>query len=484
MAASLFSYATQATPGARHEAAALSVIADMVGTPFMPWQDHVARVATEHHPDRLNQYRYPIVVVTVPRQAGKTAAFSVVQLERSTRCRQHKTYTTAQTGLSAKDLWKTGVLAVVDPVTADELGTTINPRLAKLVKKIDRSAGSPGLRFTNHSLIAPFAPGPKCLDGKAKVSLLGVDEAFSHDDVSGAELMGSIGPTQTVAAWKQLWIFSTKGGRRSTWLNEWIRKGRLAVGNPDADIAYFESAADPDCDPEDPASLAFHPAIGHTTTLDALWSDRPKYSLTEWRRGYLNLDAEDGTEFALDPAIFSRLSGVTTDELPNLDACALAVDLAIDRSAATIVAAWPDPSRPAAARVTVLASRPGIGWVPDVLAALSTHSPRVILADPTGPTRSLIADLAALDQPIHLDATDTRTYASACQWTLDAVAAGRIRHDATPTLTEQARDLVTKNLGGVLAFDVHNSTGPIDSLRALALAAHHAATNPMTDQVF
>jgi hypothetical protein len=483
MTADLFRYATAATPGARHDLAQLRHVARMLGTPHMPWQDHLARVASEHHPDRPRQYRYPVVVVTVPRQAGKTQEFTVVQIDRSIRHPRHLTYTTAQTGLSAKDLWKTGILAAVDPVTADELGTTVNPRLAALVRKIDRSAGSPGVRWTNGSLVAPFAPGPKCLDGKRKVSLLGVDEAFSHDDVSGNDLMGSIGATQTVADWRQLWIFSTKGGRRSTWLNGWIATGRQATTNPDATVAYFESAADPDCDPENPASLAFHPAIGHTTTLEALWADRVKYSLAEWRRGYLNLDAEEGTEFALDPTTLSRLGGVHPAQLPALENVALAVDLAIDRSAATIAAAWPDPDRAGHVLVCILASRPGIEWVPEVLARLDAAGPRVIRADPTGPTRSLIADLAAADHALWLDPSSTRDYASACQWTLDAIAAGRLHHDDTPTLTDQARDLVVKNLGGAIAFDVHNSTGPIDSLRAVALAAHYAATQPMTDQV-
>ncbi len=481
----LFRYATAATPGAVHEQDALRAIARMTGTPFMPWQDHVARVSTEHHPEIPNQYRYPIVIVTVPRQAGKSQEFTVVQLERSVRRRRHLTYTTAQTGLSARDLWRTGVLAVVDPPTADELGTEVNRLLARRVRKVSNGAGDPGVRFTNGSFIAPYAPGPKALDGKRKVGLLGVDEAFAFDDAGGSALMGSIGPTQTVAEWRQLWIFSTKGGRRSTWFNEWLRKGRLAVLDPDADIAFFESSAEPGCDPEDPASLAFHPAIGHTVTLASLWADRSKYSLVEWKRGYLNLDAEDdATAYELDPEVLSALAGVDPATMPALADVAIGVDLAVDRSAATIIAAWPDPDQPNAVLVQVLASRPGIGWVPDALDDLRRAGVRFMLADPTGPTRSLIADLAALDDPIYLTVQTARDYGSACQWTLDAVAAGRLHHDGTSTLVEQAAALVTRNLGGVKAFDADRSEGQIDALRALAIAAHYAATRPLTIQVF
>lgn len=485
-----FRYATPATPGARHDLPQLRAVAKLMGyrtfsgEPLMPMQEHVLRVASERHPDNPDAFRYPIIIVTEPRQTGKTVMGSVVKAERSIRRPNHITYSTAQTGLSARKLWTAGVLAQFDALTAEQLNRTPNPRLLAQVRKVDRSAGSPHVRFHNGSLVGTFAPGPKCLDGETKVNLLEVDEAFSHDDVSGAALMGSIGPTQNIARPRQLWIYSTKGGRRSTWLAGWIAAGRAAVNDPAATIAYFEHSADPDCDPESPDALRFHPAIGHTTTLADLWSDRPKYSLAEWRRGYLNLDADEAAEFALDPAEFGRLTGA--GDLPDdLAGVAVAVDLAVDRTGASILAAWPTTGGPV--EVAVLASRPGVDWVPDALTALTGRGPRVILADPTGPTRSLIADMAAAEEPVYLTATTTREYASACQWTLDAIQAkpaARVRHDGDPNMIEQARDLVTKNLGGAEAFDAHRSTGPIDSLRAFALAAHHAATNPMIDQVF
>lgn len=489
MATDLFRYATAATPGARHDLEQLRAVARMLGTPHMPWQDHMARVASEHHPERPNQFRYPIVVCTVPRQAGKTQEFTVVQVDRSIRHRRHRTYTTAQTGINARKLWKEGILSVVDPKTAEELGRPANPRLAKLVRKIDRSAGSPGIRFVNGSFIGPFAPGPKALDGTPKVNLLGVDESFAFTDLTGSELLGSIGPTQNIATWRQLWIFSTKGGRRATWFNNWLTQGRAATSNPDAPIAYFECAAEPDCDPESPDSLRFHPAIGHTTTLAELFADRQKYSLAEWKRAFLNLDAEDGTDaYDLDPDQLGRLAGVQPADMPNLDDCAIAVDLAVDRSAATIVAAWPEPDRPVGqaghVHATVLASMPGIEWVPDTLTDLTRRGARVILAEPSGPTRTLIADLAARDNPLYINDTSPRDYASGCQWLLDAVAARRIRHDGTATLVDQARDLVCRPAAGVKAFDPQKSRGPIDALRALALATHHAATRPLTIQVF
>lgn len=488
-----FRWGTSATPGALHDLAQLRAVAALMGfrtfsgRPLMPWQEHVCRVASERHPDDPRQLRYPIVVMSEPRQTGKTVVSTVVRADRSIRYPGHLAYSTAQTGLSARKLWTKGTLAMFDAITADQLNTPTNPLLLAQVRKIDRSAGSPGVRLVNGSLMAPFAPGPKCLDGETKVNLLEVDEAFAFDDVAGAQLMGSIGATQSVATPKQLWIYSTKGGRRSTWLADWLAKGRAAVADPDATMAYFEHSADPDCDPEDPQSLLFHPAIGHTTTLDNLWADRPKYSLAEWRRGYLNLDADEATTYALDPVAFANLARDEARQLPDdLSRVAIAVDLAVDSSGATIAAAW--QAGPGLIAVAIIASKAGVDWVPAILADLARRGPRTILADPTGPTRSLVADLAALEpEPVYLTMTSTQDYSSACQWTLDAakgVAVTKLCHDGDPNMCEQVKDLATKILGRAEAFDVYKSTGPIDSLRALALAAHHAATNPMIDQVF
>lgn len=482
----LFRYATAATPGARHDLAQVQAVARMLGTPNMPHQDHMARVATEHHPDIPNQFRYSTVVATIPRQAGKTQLYAEVQLDRSIRIPNHKTYNTQQTGKDAKAMWEESIVQAVSVSAAAAAGAPApNPRLVGAVTKVQLGAGDPLVRFHRGGRISPFAPGPKCLDSKRKVNLIGVDEAFAFDDVNGAALMGSAVPTQAVAPWHQMWIFSTKGDRRSTWFNAWLEKGRAAVNDPSAQIAYFESSADPDCDPDDPNSLAFHPALGHLYTLDQLWSFRDQLSLTEWKRGFLNLDAEgEGSEYLLDPAVLAKLDGVTTAELPGMHELTLAVDIAIDRSAATIAAAWPDPDRQGAARVAILASRPGYDWLTDIVTALAKQYPVAFLGDPTGPTRSFLADLAALAEPPRITATDTRTYASACQWTLDAVSAGRLRHDGTQSISDQARDLVGKNLGGATAFDVHNSTGAIDTLRAVALAAHHAATRPPVQELY
>lgn len=61
-------YATAPNPDAPNELAKVEKVSRLLGTPLLPWQRYVARVATEKNSD--GSYRYPVVMLTVPRQSG------------------------------------------------------------------------------------------------------------------------------------------------------------------------------------------------------------------------------------------------------------------------------------------------------------------------------------------------------------------------------------------------------------------------------
>lgn len=61
-------YATRPNPGAEHELSKIEKVARLLGTPLQPWQRLIARTITEKNSD--GSYRYPVVMLTVPRQSG------------------------------------------------------------------------------------------------------------------------------------------------------------------------------------------------------------------------------------------------------------------------------------------------------------------------------------------------------------------------------------------------------------------------------
>lgn len=195
--------AKYATPplGGRHELAQIERVATTLGTPLMPWQRDVAQVASELRPD--GSWRYPVVVVTVPRQSGKTTLMRAAMTQRAITRRDHYAFYTAQTGKDAVARW-TDLVKILGahPLLREYTQT----RLA---------AGSPGITFNRtDSKISPFPPTPHSLHGYTP-HLVMLDEAFSYTEPQGTDLIGAILPAQVTLIDRQLWIVSTtRGGGR------------------------------------------------------------------------------------------------------------------------------------------------------------------------------------------------------------------------------------------------------------------------------
>ena len=72
-------------------------VAQALGTPLMPWQQHVADVALEIDPE-TGRLAYRELVLTVPRQSGKTTLILALAVHRAIGFGQPQRITyTAQT---------------------------------------------------------------------------------------------------------------------------------------------------------------------------------------------------------------------------------------------------------------------------------------------------------------------------------------------------------------------------------------------------
>ena len=69
-------FATPRTPERRTHGGQVAELAKALGIPLMPWQRQVFDVALEVDED--NRYVYREVVVTVPRQSGKSTALMLL----------------------------------------------------------------------------------------------------------------------------------------------------------------------------------------------------------------------------------------------------------------------------------------------------------------------------------------------------------------------------------------------------------------------
>ena len=81
------------------------IAAHVMDTPLMPWQQYVADVALELDRERPGEWAYTTVIVSVPRQSGKTALMRAVAADRLLSYRDHIIQMTAQTGKDARKRW-------------------------------------------------------------------------------------------------------------------------------------------------------------------------------------------------------------------------------------------------------------------------------------------------------------------------------------------------------------------------------------------
>lgn len=434
-----------------------------MGQPLLPWQRYVVDVALEV--DAFGLFVYSTILITVPRQAGKTTVDLSASIQNALLGRNRRTWYTAQSGQHANEkflemveLWESCALRSLAP----------KPRL---------SNGSAALPFVNGSKFRPFAPVEGALDGK-QADRVSLDEFWYWTSAQYSILRQSFSATKLTrekitGQRPQTWIFSTEGTVESTALNGMLDEFRS--GEPDPTVAGFDFGILDDDDPFDLDRIyERHPGAGYLFTREGLESFRAEF-------------ADSPGEFAR--AFGNRRTGATERVIPV---------------AAWNAAAWTDPTPPAPGRVC-FAAAVGVDGVDTTITATQQHGAGTLSAvvkdgwmentygaslklkelrskypdagfivDPAGPS-------AALHDELERDGFDlipirTGDVIAATQ----ATVAG-IQHPGTPTWRyrphpklEAAAELATKRgVGdGTWMFGRRASVGSISALESANLGSY------------
>lgn len=430
------------------------------GRELMPWQAYFADVLCEIDPDHPGEWWYKKAIVCVPRQAGKSDVIGAIHTHRLLAFADHRAVMTAQTGKDAGKRWRSYVEDIPD---VDESGVTVM-----------RGKGAERLTYDKTgSYLEPFPPTDAAIHGDA-IDDCSVDEAWAYTIEQGATIQAAVRPAQATRPLSQFLLLSTRGSEAASggWLDSEIAAGRAAVSDPGSRTLYLEFSADPavaDKDPYSDEALSFHPAIGHTQSLRRLRDLASGLPLAEWRRAFLNLPTEGDASAVIDVAVWTGLALDEAPARPRPADTVIAYDVARDNTAATIAAAWLDADGDPV--TAVVWSSADVRDLDGYLRRLWADGYRRIVADPTGPTR-LVAETLLDDGIGRLGAyTD---YQDACQELIDRTRTGTVRHvqsAAVVAAIQAARPRVTSR---GTDFDAAKSDGPIDALRATALAVHEA----------
>jgi len=446
-------YATRRDPAYPTEGGRVALVGRALGTPFMPWQAYTAEVAGELNPD--GSYRYPVVVVSVPRQSGKTTLMRAVGVDRCISRDGVGVFYTAQTGKDARERWQD----LVKAVKASPLQGMVRVRSA---------AGSERVVFANGSMFRCFAPVPTSLHGYTP-DLVMLDEAFAHDEQAGHDLMGAIGPAQVTVRHRQLWIVSTAGTAASVFLRRWVDAAQ--AGTPG--VAGFIWAAGPEVpDVYDPASWpTFHPAM-HTGLVpaDAIAAEASRLSRSEFARAYANQWTRTASHLiaaeAWDRLAWDHANG---DQRRPDAGIVFGFDVMHDRAHAALVAVWHNGGGGVEAKV--VRSGPGMAWVEATVRELHAQGWRDFVCPDDGPARE-VAD--ALDRPggrVHVRQVGGREYADAWGYLMQRIAHGTLTHDGSDALAVGAANVATRPRLDGAAPSRRHSAGDVSALLALMVAA-------------
>lgn len=418
-------------------------MARQLGQPLMPWQELVADVGLELMADGRPAYRE--VIVTVPRQSGKTTLVLSWEVQRALGWNgpQRIAYT-AQTGWDARK-------KLID----DQAPLLMASPLAGAVRQVLRGAGNEGIWFQNGSRIEVMASTETAGHGKT-LDMAVIDEAFNDVDHRREQ---AIFPAMATRPAAQVVVVSTAGTAASLYLRQKVDAGRKAVlEGHDTGIAYFEWSAPDDVDPYDEAVWwRCMPALGHTITPEVVRHAAQSMAEGEFRRAFLN-QWTAGEERVIPVAAWDAVN--EADAAPG-ERVTLALDVNPERSAAALAASD--------GRVVELVDhRPGVSWVVDRVAEVAERARAQVVIDTAGPAGTFAAELER--RRVRLKPITGRDLAMACMSFYDAVADVKVTVRRHPSLDAAVAAATKQSAGDSWRWARSSLSADISPLMAASLA--------------
>lgn len=456
-------YATPRDEAFRTFGGKVAKLSAAMGRPFMPWQRQVADTALEV--DAHGLYRYSVVVLTVPRQSGKTALFAPLTAHRALTVPKGRIWVTAQLRQDARDTWA-------------ETSDAIRESPLRPLTRLRNTNGSETLTLDRSTFRLFNAGSDKALHGKQS-DLVFVDESFAFSAEQGAVILQAVMPTQATRPGAQTWIVSTAGTAASTWLRDYVTQGRHLEPGP---MAYFEWGIPEDTEDLEDMDLyvRHHPAVGHTIRRDALVRARAAMKPNEFARAYGNFWVSSA-EWAINPAVWQGAR--SEDSVDRREPFALAVEVAADRTGAALVVCGIGRTdrRPV---FEIAQTAGGVGWiVPRVLELLQQYPHMTIVVDPTSPAASVhkaLEEHRKRRYRVPLAEFGVDELVTAHTDFLDALAGGRLgqpgddRMDAALAATTTRTVRETQVFSRLVAAD-----GASPAALVAAVLAHHGHVYPV-----
>jgi hypothetical protein len=425
------------------------LVARALNLPLMPWQADVVDVfgeTVDGHP------AYRELVLTVPRQSGKTTLILAIMLHRALYYgKPQRIAYTAQTGHDARQKLLDDFVPIIE-----------RSAFAPLVDRVYRANGDEAIIFGNGSRIEVLRNSISAGHGRT-LDLAIIDEAFAdEDDVREQALL----PTMATKKDAQIVVVSTAGTERSLYLKRKVDQGRAAA---EADlgegIAYFEWSANPDDDPfDEDVWRRVMPALGLTVDENAVRHALASMTMNEFRRSYLNVWSTASEQMIPQKVWLASCSA----KVAPAGALTFAVDVALDRSRGSIAVADKDGN------IELVENREGVSWIQQRTLELFRRWKGNVVVDGYGPASSFVDPLKQVGVPIVV--YRTADVVAACALFYDAVLDKSIRVKSDDRLDKAIAAATRRNVGQTWLFQRNTPDADISPLYATLLAWHAATT--------
>lgn len=429
----------------------MAQVSERLGKPLMPWQRHVADVALEIDPE-TGRLAYRTVIVSVPRQSGKTQLGLALMVHRALAAEafdgpQVIVYT-AQTRNDARRKWEDEHVEQLDRSWFKK----------QRLYSVRKSNGSEAIKWKNGSRHGISSTTEKAGHGET-LDMGFIDEAFSLPD---ARVEQAMRPAMSTRPMAQLWIVSTAGKDDSFFLKDKQRMGRRAVeAGKSSGVAYFEWSAPPGTDVFAADWASFHPAIGHTQSPETLAADVEgmRDNPEEAERAYLNWTKGQGVGQAKIPAETWAASSVGRGEVSMIGPRLLVADGHPDRGKASIAVAGEDAEGRVHGRLTdyFTSSAAPIAAQRKIEEYLDGRGDEIaaVVIDPKGPLGSIIGPLERDRPDLEIVRLSAQDVAQSCGQLNDLAFAGpeMFSHHADPLVEAALESARVRKLGDAWAWD-------------------------------
>jgi phage terminase large subunit-like protein len=258
--------------GKSPQAAEVAAMAAALGLKLLPWQRMVLAVALERKGTRP---RYRDVVVSVPRQSGKSSLALALITWRLISAPDTRVLYAAQTrGAAREKLLSSWWPRLSHSPYADRL-------------RLFRGFGAETVLVDNGSTLQLLSATESSGHGET-TDLVVVDECWVHQD---ARIEQAVRPTMATRTEAQMWMMSTAGTAKSTWWRTKLDAGRAAAEmGVDGRLCCFEWSAREGANVADEEVWwATMPALGRLIDPETVRADLTNMQLVEFARAYLNL---------------------------------------------------------------------------------------------------------------------------------------------------------------------------------------------------